>query len=135
MPVQSPLPPAHQLCWDQGETGLCFCHGYVRDCLQDQTSRCLQTMSSGRVDAAAQGEAGIAAEGFVQPGRTSYSKMYNPCLLFPPAPGYKVLCRSKCAGGVCGLWPGSPVRSKSAGPFSNPTSWLRARLALPMGEV
>lgn len=89
----------------------------------------------GRVDAAVQGETRIAAEGFVQSGRTSYSRMYKPCLLSPPAPAYGVLCRSKCAGGVCGLWPGSPVRSKSAGPFSNSASCFQATLALPVGEV
>lgn len=48
--------------WKQG------CHGYGRDCLQDQISCSLQTRSSGRVDAAAQGEAGIAAEGLCSLG-------------------------------------------------------------------
>lgn len=67
-PAQSLLPPAHQLC---------CCH-----CLWDQTPCSLQAMSSGRVDAA---PGGIAAGGFVQSGRTSYSRMYKPFLL-PPAP-------------------------------------------------
>ena len=69
--------------WKQGS------HGYGRHCLQDQAS------CSDRMDASMQGEAQIAAEGFVQSGITSYSRMYKPCLLStPPAPGYTVLCWS-----------------------------------------
>jgi len=58
----------------------------------------------------------------------------NPACYPPPQhPGTR--CCAGRAGGISGLLLGYPVRSKSPGPFSNPTSCLQARLALPVGEV
>lgn len=118
--MQSALSPAHQLCWDQLERDLPWLWQGVSagpDILLPPGPELW------RVDAVAQGEAGIAAEWFVPSGRTTDSMIWLVIPLWHPG--------TRC-------WAGAKVHEEFVVSGLGPLSDQRVQVPfqiLPLGEL